>query len=405
MIVVKSQERRVESQKPARALRSCSGSRPSTLDPARAKKLQNANCKMQIANCDAAAAVVWDNAPQPRAPRPQPLRAGFTLIELLVIILIIAILASLVLGVAAVAREKAKEAQTRHVVERLHTLLTDYYGSYKTRRVRLNSSVEQAIDAAFKNDSNGTRRGQALAEARLYALREMMLMEVPDRWSDVILESPDVFNSSRTRDQTALPGGSHGTRECLFSAIPAALNRINTANNPVTGQPVTLADVKNNQSAECLYMVITMACGDGEARTLFAENSIGDTDGDGAPEFIDGWGHPISFLRWAPGFDSQIQLNMNVLDATFASGSQGRTEVVRQVAQDHDPFDLFRADSRAFRLVPLIYSSGRDENVRNIRRARLRYVAKGSRGVRRRFRAAIFVAVDYALRCSIHPTA
>ena len=32
-----------------------------------------------------------------------------------------------------------------------------------------------------------TARGQATAEARLYALRELMLMEMPDRWSDVAL--------------------------------------------------------------------------------------------------------------------------------------------------------------------------------------------------------------------------
>ncbi len=34
-----------------------------------------------------------------------------------------------------------------------------------------------------------------------------------------------------------------------------------------------------------------------------------------------------------------------------------------QIAKDHDPFDMFRAGTRiAFRLVPLIYSPGRDED-------------------------------------------
>jgi hypothetical protein len=31
------------------------------------------------------------------------------------------------------------------------------------------------------------------------------------------------------------------------------------------------------------------------------------------------------------------------------------------IAKDHDPFDTFRAELNAFRLVPLIYSAGRDE--------------------------------------------
>ena len=69
-------------------------------------------------------------------------------------------------------------------------------------------------------------------------------------------------------------------------------------------------------------MVITIACGDGEARTLFHESNIGDTDGDGAPEFLDGWGHPINFLRWAPGFDSEIQLNANELGGGSADDSR-----------------------------------------------------------------------------------
>ena len=34
----------------------------------------------------------------------------------------------------------------------------------------------------------------------------------------------------------------------------------------------------------------------------------------------------------------------------------------RRPPSDHDPFDLFRVDPTAFRLVPLIYSPGRDED-------------------------------------------
>ncbi len=97
------------------------------------------------------------------------------------------------LGVAAVAAETARVAQTRHVVERLHTLLMEYYDTYKTRRVKLRPSdpnttdgIEDQINAKLSGNAAASR-GQALAEARLYALREMMLMEVPDRWSDVTL--------------------------------------------------------------------------------------------------------------------------------------------------------------------------------------------------------------------------
>ena len=128
--------------------------------------------------------------------------------------------------------------------------------------------------------------------------------------------------------------------------------------NTVTGNTNTTADIEKNQSAECLYMIVVNACGDGEAKTLFSESTIGDTDGDGAPEFLDGWGHPISFLRWAPGFVSDIQLNMNDLSTTCMPPADANTAV----AKDHDPFDLFHVELKAFRLVPLIYSVGRDED-------------------------------------------
>jgi prepilin-type N-terminal cleavage/methylation domain-containing protein len=286
---------------------------------------------------------------------------GVTLIELLIVILIISILAALVLGVAAVAGETARQAQTRHVVERLHTLMTEHYGTYKTRRVKLNPTVESEIGNKLSGASAAVRGG-ALAEARLYAMRELMLMEVPDRWSDVILEPVENFSLSAAavvpiylKDRTDLSNVYLRRFRELYGRIGQP--------NPVTNQPIDLQDIKNNQGAECLYMFITLACGDGEARSLFKEADIGDSDGDGAPEFLDGWGHPINFLRWAPGFDSQIQLNAN----NYTNGPTD-DQWIKDAAKDHDPFDLYRIDqadrrknlASAFRLVPLIYSPGRD---------------------------------------------
>jgi hypothetical protein len=108
-------------------------------------------------------------------------------------------------------------------------------------------------------------------------------------------------------------------------------------------------------------MIITLATGDGEARQHFGENSIGDTDGDGAPEFLDGWGNPINFLRWAPGFDSQIQLNANTLGTPPNPPRSANPTWTSAAAGDHDPYDMYRVDPAAFRLVPLIYSAGGDE--------------------------------------------
>ena len=113
---------------------------------------------------------------------PRSCRSGFTLVELLITIMIIGILAAMILGVAAVAGNTAREAKTRNMIARLHTLLMQQADTYKTRRVKVKSTTLDII-----NGLPGAKRGESLATLRLYALREMMLMEMPDRWSDVLL--------------------------------------------------------------------------------------------------------------------------------------------------------------------------------------------------------------------------
>lgn len=285
-------------------------------------------------------------------------RHGLTLVELLITITIIAILAGLVLGVATVAGETARERQTQHMIERLHTLLLEHYDTYKTRRVRLNPAVEAAIDG-LPNASSAVK-GRLRAEARLYALRELMVMEIPDRWSDILLTGVPASNAGNVTPVSPryldLSGAidSHG-RTPLASVFLRRYFQI--AQNATSAAQV--AALLENQGAECLYLIITIACGEGEARAMFGERSIGDTDGDGAMEFLDGWGRPIHFLRWAPGFDSQIQINANQLGVPDA----GNSAWIAAASNDHDPFDMFRVDQFAFRLVPLIFSAGRDETL------------------------------------------
>ncbi len=315
----------------ARRLRTMKG-------PLAASQRDARNCR-RASRCDAA-----EDSMRTLNSRVATRRTAVTLIELLVTIAIISILATALLGVAAVAGNTAREARTKTMITRLHTLLMEHFDTYKTRRVRLNQNLRNAI--ADNSSFNGTQRGQALAEARLYALREMMLTEMPDRWTDVLLNnvSGSPLNTIYLENRTA-----------LSQAYLRKYIQIVAVTNKLTGVTNTALEIADNQGAECLYMTIMLATGDGEARSLFSENNIGDVDGDGAPEFLDGWGRPISFLRWAPGFESEIQLNFESLNA------MSPMEANLAVASDHDPFDIFRVDLVAFRLVPLIYSDGQDE--------------------------------------------
>ena len=84
-----------------------------------------------------------------------------------------------------------------------------------------------------------------------------------------------------------------------------------------------------------------------KARLKLVELAVSPPVGDGAPEFLDGWGKPISFLRWPAGFVSELQ----PLDISTGN---------RNPDKDHDPFDPLRVHKEAYRLVPLIYSAGPD---------------------------------------------
>ena len=90
-------------------------------------------------------------------------------------------------------------------------------------------------------------------------------------------------------------------------------------------------------------------CGDGEARTLFKESDIGDTDGD-VRVSSSRLGIRSASSAGRPGFRSEIQLNANAGRVMPAARLVfGRLQADR----DHDPFDIYRRDLAAYRLIPL----------------------------------------------------
>lgn len=270
--------------------------------------------------------------------------SAFTLVELLVAIAIIGILSALLLGVAARATQQGYESRTRVILSRIDTLVMQEYDTYKNRRVQLSSAYDSAA-------------GPAKAEAQLWAKRELLMLEVPDRWSDVLLAEPEDVTGVASLNLTQPRYLASNTSNQYDG--PTALNEIYRRKYfQMRNAGVSVADIERFQGPECLYLFVMNGCGDGEARTLFNESSVGDTDGDGAQEFLDGWGNPIDFLRWAPGFESDRQFSVS-------EGSDPAVDPWLTVAaSDHDPFDIFRVEQRAFRLVPLIYSPGPDEQYR-----------------------------------------
>ena len=256
-------------------------------------------------------------------------RFAFTLVELLVTVSVIAILATLLLGALYSAQDTARAQKTRSTIAKLHTMMMTRWETYKTRRV----PVDIAAVIGNPNDPAYTYKA---ARLRLDALRELMRMEMPDRYSDIVDDPVTVVGAGPTF--MARPSISQAYLR-KKSTIPTGY----TATTYATGQYA---------GAECLYLILTMGQTDEETeRQQFGASEVGDVDADGMPEFLDAWGQPIRFLRWAPAFVSELQ--------TCDPSKQPDSFDPRRVYPTTSP----PAQNQAtFALYPLIYSAGPDKH-------------------------------------------
>ncbi len=237
------------------------------------------------------------------SPLPSPLspRSAFTLVEMLVVVTIIGILSAMAFGALQMARETAREMATKATIAKLNNVIMRRYESYRTRRVPIRIPTVATPRQA--------------AEIRLAAIRDLMRMEMPERWNDVS-DAPGILpHLVVPLSQPAL----HLLYQAKYTSTPN----------------------ENYSHAKCLFMIISM--GSPEAMEQFHQSEIA-TDTDGWQYFVDGWGRPIYFLRWAPGWSPYSDIQFS--DAT----------------NHHDPFDTRRVDDGGYALFPLIFSFGKDTN-------------------------------------------
>jgi prepilin-type N-terminal cleavage/methylation domain-containing protein len=260
-------------------------------------------------------------------------RTAFTLLELLVVIAIIALLAAMSMLALAGAAEQAREQRTRAIINKIDQLIREKYDGYRTRPlpIRFLPGTSQLV----------------ASQMRVLAMRDLMRMELPDRKSDVVDPPADI---NPVAGQTAyLPPYNPVTGLTRGPSLWESYRRAAQRNSGAAWATGGWTEV--SQGAECLYLILSHMRDSGEKSIIdyFLPSEIGDLDEDGMKEILDGWGRPIEFLRWAPGYTIE---NDAVTLQTNTTTNAGYT---------HDPFDPLKRDATAFALYPLIMSSGRDK--------------------------------------------
>ena len=258
-----------------------------------------------------------------------PSAQAFTLVELMVVMVIISILASLMLAGLNTATRLSKISRTESTIRKIHEVIMPQYETYTRRRIQ-----------TYPPDSSDLVTGGAnmniSAAIALVATRRMQALEMPERWTDVAC----------LNNNTNILQSCNGTTTYADRVTPISKRFKNIFNeHQLRLSPQSLLDSTNlEHTAECLWMgVMQGGYADPGIVAHFRDDEFGDTNKNGAREFVDGWGKPINFLRWAPGFFSRYQ------SADTSS-------------QSHDSFDRRRVDPLATNnLVPLIYSAGPDD--------------------------------------------
>src|SRR5262245_55644774 len=110
-------------------------------------------------------------------------RRGFTLVELMVVITIIGILASMFMLALSRATQTAKVARTKSLIQKMHAMIMTRWDAYRTLRLPIMAEAKTGVGVnplEFDASNEQERFRQNVARRRMFAIRELLRMEMPD---------------------------------------------------------------------------------------------------------------------------------------------------------------------------------------------------------------------------------
>lgn len=309
--------------------------------------------------------------------RRQTSRNAFTLIEILVVLIILSILSAMVTTAVSGVRTTARESRTKRIISVVDSVIAEQYEQLRYRPL----PVE--IPSLYNFAPNGAVVGYEVladesARVRLMMLRDLQRMELPDRYTDITAPPAAMFAAAsavvEVADQIVQSRADKSQRRLFQVAWYDTSLSLDNLPPKVTSYRSRLSgdETPEHQGAECLYLILSTSFVGGQpAIGAIPDANIGDTDDDGMPEILDGWGQPLQYVRWPVGFTPSITGSVPNVDF----------EITVDVEKPDD-FDLFRADyayvasegpawvtdvknqgkkHRPWLMKPMIFSTGEDE--------------------------------------------
>lgn len=274
-------------------------------------------------------------------------RSGFTLVELMTVIAIIGLLSAFSVTIVRSSIESAKETQTRTTIAKIDNVLTTAYEKYQYRRVDLTNY--------YRNYSTNKTLAEK-TEYRIGKLRDKLRCDFPCTPEELGLPSVPRFENGASHSDYPDSLKYTPIQWAIVKAIETAAAGGTLSSLPYEEEsPAGTVEYRFVANAELLYLVIMNA--DPEARSLFSEREVADVDGNGLKEFVDGWGKPICWARWAPSLprsDRQPSID-SILDQINANGALSKYD-----ADPFDPLGFGYQGEVGWFLVPYVFSAGPD---------------------------------------------